>query len=262
MVPKLISFFGPDGAGKSTQVRILRDHLMSRGFHVRKVWIRSPHTLAFLLTQIMYRVGLYRVATNPFGVTAKQPLVNDRLVSRRLWAFIEIVSVMPLILFRVYLPLWFGYTLVAERYIADTIVTVSYFVGDESFLVGRGARLLRLFVPENTVFIFLDSGFDTILERRGREAEPREFIEFQRRAYHNMSKVLNAEVINTAGLSIGETSRRILTIIFGQAEEQRSDTSDSGLYEPNWMSIEPLGSRRGIEASETQHCFRVLRATD
>src|SRR5437016_9013622 len=128
MVPKLVSFFGPDGAGKSTQVRILVNRLGPAGLRVKKVWIRSPHTLAFIVSRLLFRLGLYRVAVNPFGLGAKQPLVYPQSLSKGIWAFIETISVLPLILLRVYLPLWMGYRLVAERYVVDTIVTISYFI--------------------------------------------------------------------------------------------------------------------------------------
>jgi len=46
MRSRLVSFFGPDGSGKTTQAMMLADHLRARGVKVRLAWIRSKRTLA------------------------------------------------------------------------------------------------------------------------------------------------------------------------------------------------------------------------
>lgn len=92
--------------------------------------------------------------------------------------------------------------------------------------------MLFRFIPKDTVFIFLDSEFETIYDRRaplfsgnynpkGRDygvvprsaVEPREFINFQRRAYKMLARSFNAYTINTSKLSIKETSEEITKFI-------------------------------------------------
>ena len=107
-------------------------------------------------------------------------------------------SVLPLILFRVCFPSIMGYTLVAERYVADTIVTVAYFIGDKSFCYGKMARLLLRFIPRDSIIIHLDADYKSILKRRGELVDPQSFIEFQREGYRIMEKMVRAKRIDTS----------------------------------------------------------------
>lgn len=250
MTPRFISFFGPDGAGKTTHSHLLINQIRSRGVKVRKVWIRSSHTLAFVLSMFFLKIGFYRVSSNLIEISDEIPVANRNLENhpnrppwdthfnpwrdtfsdnegniivrekipavntnpwvKRLWCTIEITSILPLILFRVYFPLLLGYTLVAERYVIDSIVTIAYFINDFSFLNSLGARLLLQFIPKDAVFIHLDSDYKTLMKRRGYNVEVKNFIDFQRTAYKKMEKFVNVISINTSILDIKQTSDKIM----------------------------------------------------
>jgi len=225
----MVHFFGPDGAGKSTQVDILVRNAKAKGIRVKKCWVRSPHTIAFILWKVFVKIGFYRAISNPLGALFKFPAVDRCTALKLLWSFVEFFGVLPIVI-RTRILLLMGYKLIAERYILDTITTIAYFVNDINFLRSRIARLLLYFIPSNTVFIFLNSDYETIFRRRvnslsdknvnsqGRAygaipkggIEPREFIEFQRKAYKTLARAFNALEINTASSSIEETSRTIL----------------------------------------------------
>ena len=228
MFPPLIHFFGPDGSGKSTQVELLVDFLQNRGIRVKKCWVRSPHTLAFLLWRLFVKIGFYRGVRNAFGVEIRLPAVDRSRALCLFWALIEFFSVLPLVI-RIRFLMWRGCKFVAERYLLDSVATVAFFVNDISFLRSRVARLFLMFIPKDTVFIFLDSDFETIFRRRapmfgcghiekGRvygtvpksAVEPREFIDFQRVAYKALAKSFNAFAIDTSRNSVRETSDMIL----------------------------------------------------
>lgn len=210
MVPRLIAFIGPDGAGKSTQAELLVNYFQSNKTKVRKVWIRSPHTLAYLLSRLFMKIGIYRTVSNPFGRQLKVPAVHTNWWFRLFWSMIELVSVLPLILFRVYIPLFLGYTLIADRYLVDTVVTIAYFLNDLGFSKSRTAKLLLCFIPKNTVFIHLDSDYSTILKRRSLMVEPYDFIEFQRVGYKIMGKSIGAVYIDTSNTTVRQTFTRIM----------------------------------------------------
>ncbi|GAH62507.1 unnamed protein product, partial [marine sediment metagenome] len=227
--------------------QILVDYIRSHGIKVKKIWIRSPHTLAFFLSMFFLKIGFYRVSSNPIEISEKIlaentnpqnsapwnthnnpwrdtfsdkegniivrekiPAVNTNPWFKRLWCAIEVASVLPLILFRVYIPLLLGYTLVAERYVIDSIVTIAYFINDFGFLTSLGARLLLQFIPKDAVFIHLDSDYKTLMKRRGRNVEVKNFIDFQRVAYEKMEKLVNVISINTSILDIRQTSEKIM----------------------------------------------------
>ena len=210
MVARLIAFFGPDGTGKSTHATLLVNHLQLHKNKVKKIWIRSPHTLAFLLSRFFVKIGFCRVVSNPFGKKTKLPAVHLNRLIRLFWSVTELASVMPVILFRVYVPLFQGYTVIAERYVVDTIVTVAYYTNDLCFLQSRTARILLSFVPKKTVFIHLDSDNSTIIKRRGRIVDSHDFIKFQRMGYELMGNSVEAMFIDTSNLSVGQTQKQIL----------------------------------------------------
>lgn len=226
-IPSLVHFFGPDGSGKTTHVGILIDTLRKEEPRVEKVWLRSPHTVAFLLWKLFVKIGFYRAVSNPFGDSIKLPAVSNKRSLRTIWALTEFFSVLPLII-RIRCRMLRGYKYVAERYILDTVTTIAYFVGDIGFLRSRISRTLYLFIPADAAFIFLDSDFKTVFMRRAHfyhenprqktrtygalprsAVEPREFIDFQRAAYRVLAKSYNALEINTSTMTIEETSDAI-----------------------------------------------------
>ena len=227
-IPRLVHFFGPDGSGKTTHVEILINVLRKEEPRVKKIWLRSPHTLAFLLWRLFVKIGFYRTVSNPFGDFIKLPAVNHKKSLRTIWALTEFFSVLPLII-RIKFSMLRGYKCVAERYILDTATTIAYFVGDIGFLRSRISRTLYLFIPSDTAFIFLDSDFRTVYKRRAHfynvdpqqktrtygalpksAVEPQSFIDFQRASYKVLAKSFNALVINTPERTIEQTSSEIL----------------------------------------------------
>lgn len=229
--------------------------LRSNGLRVKKVWIRSPHTLAYLLSLFLLKRGFYRVSStilegtqasaqslesekeskyiepwdirvNPWRemrpeskntcrIVEKIPAVDSNSQLRSFWPFLELISVLPLILWRVVIPLFLGYTIVAERYIVDTIVTIGYFINDPRFLTSWTARFLLRFIPRNAVFIHLDSDYDTLLRRRGHNVEVRGYISFQRASYKHFDRILNPLIIDTSMSTPNET----FTAIVNKLEE-------------------------------------------
>jgi thymidylate kinase len=231
-LPRMIHFFGPDGAGKSTQVDILLKKFKEENAKVKKCWIRSPHTLAFILWRLMVKIGFYRSVSNPLGAAYKFPAVDRNNGLRLFWSLIEFFSVLPLII-KTRISLFRGYTLIAERYILDTVTTIAYFINDINFLKSQVAKLFFYFLPRDTIFIFLDSDYETIFRRRAGffnvkninprvrayglipkgAVEPKEFIDFQRKAYKILARSFNAFVIDTTKYSITETSNAIWELV-------------------------------------------------
>ncbi|MEM2147120.1 MAG: hypothetical protein QXJ94_00750 [Candidatus Bathyarchaeia archaeon] len=234
-IPSVIAFFGPDGAGKSTQANLLSAFFKNNGFKVKRAWVRSTHTFAYLLWMIFYKLHLLDdrsgmlkdmrlgfafsyLNERSYGavspITMSPPILRNNL-SRWIWITIEVISVLPVIIFQVYLPLLFDRVVVAERFVVDTIASVAYFLGDENFINSRSARFLLRLAPRNTLFIFIDADYKTILERRKFAAGNREYTEFHRSIYKNLTNKIGAIYIDTTKTSILEANRYILHLLKG-----------------------------------------------
>jgi len=206
----LIAFFGADGTGKTTHADFLSNYLKSKNIKIKKVWIRSPHTLAYIISVLFVKVGFFRIVSNPYGKRRKFPKVDINWPLRFFWSQLEFVSVIPLIIVKIRLPLLLGYTIVAERYVIDTIVTVAYYISDMNFLQSFTAKILLLFIPKEAVLIHLDSDYATLLRRRGSSVEARNFIEFQRKGYKIVDNLIKSNFIDTSKNSVEDTFNKII----------------------------------------------------
>jgi thymidylate kinase len=201
-IPSAIIFFGPDGSGKTTQADLLVKELRRNGVRTRKLWLRSLHTLAFIISKIaMHALSL----ENVYQFRARY---SHRRFFRGIWHSIEFSSILPLILFRFRLPIMQGYTIVAERYVIDWIVSLSYVSHNEKLVDSPIAKTALKFIPKNSVLIYIDATYDTIVSR-GRREDSLDYIEFQRRLYKKIADRLGAVIIDTSDKSVQEVHRLI-----------------------------------------------------
>jgi thymidylate kinase len=226
----MIAFFGPDGAGKSTQAELLVHYLESKGFKVKKAWVRSTHTVAYLLWLVFYKLNLCEdrsgflkkmktgfavsyLNEDPYGAVSPITMSPPRLKGRFsyfLWSVIELLGIVPVVIFQVYVPLLLGRVVVAERFVIDSIASIAYFLGDQDFSNSWQASFLLGLVPKGTVFVFVDADYATILQRRHAVAGPMEYTEFHRRLYFDLSQRVGAHYVDASKVSIENANRMIL----------------------------------------------------
>ncbi|MFX0138802.1 MAG: hypothetical protein ACFFDN_34495, partial [Candidatus Hodarchaeota archaeon] len=133
-VPNLISFFGVDGSGKTTQVILLSKILEREGMKFKQVWIRSPHGFAYYMWKLLVKIGFRRCIKNKYGLKLELPCFKPNSYLSRLWVWFELFNVIPAVFLKALLPAKMGYLLLAERYTPDSIATIAYFVLDSNML--------------------------------------------------------------------------------------------------------------------------------
>ena len=201
-LPRAILFFGPDGSGKTTQANLLLNTLSKKHIKTKKIWLRSLHTLAFIISKIAM---IFLRLENVYQFRSKYAC-SPRF--RNLWYFIEFISILPLILYRFYIPFSLGHVIVAERFVIDWIVSLAYESKNKAMIETIFSKIALRFIPKQSLLIYIDADYDTIL-LRGRNEESVEIINFQRRLYYEFALRLNAIVINTNGKTI-DSGRCIL----------------------------------------------------
>ncbi len=179
----LIYFFGPDGTGKTTHAELTSLYLKRKGYRAWRASVKQHHTLSYLFLRLLSLGNPQRRATNYYGF-------NNEL-KRRIktpWKILELTSLLPAVIYRVFLPLLLGYIVVCDRYVLDTLVALSFFLKDQKLLVGASAKLLVELMPKKTLLIHLDADTDVILQRKKDEPLTERLIEFYKKGYSDILK--------------------------------------------------------------------------
>jgi thymidylate kinase len=211
--PRAIIFFGPDGSGKTTQADMLISELNCKRIRNKKLWLRSLHTLAFLIS----KVSMYIMKLN--DIYQFRTKYSDHATFKIIWYFIELASILPLIVTKFYLPLLQGYVIVAERFVIDWVVSVAYATNNPSLVDSWFASFVIKFIPKQSVLVYIDADYGSILSRRGGE-ESFESIEFQRACYNKFAQKLHVLRIDSSNKSICEVFVLIKDLVF--SENKRS----------------------------------------
>jgi thymidylate kinase len=198
---KAVIFFGVDGVGKTTQANLLAKKYWERGDKVSKAWLRGRHTLAYLVSKLLLKIGYSHIIKQ-----GDIEILDPRgFVSRKFWSFLEFVSVVPLILLRMSLPLLLGYVVIAERFIVDTVVFNSFYIGKD---FKPYIRILLRFIPRKAVLIHLDADWDELRCRRAGDW-PEDFIKYQLNEYRLYALRFRALTINTTRNPVDVTQKKI-----------------------------------------------------
>ena len=117
----IIVFSGLDGAGKSTQIEMLRKRLSNARRPSKILWARGGYTPCFeLVKKILRKISGKKLASQ--GASKMRDAQISKPLVQKLWLFIAITD---LILFwAVYLRAlqMFGYVVICDRYIDDTLL--------------------------------------------------------------------------------------------------------------------------------------------
>lgn len=202
---RLFIITGIDGSGKTTLATILVRYFKSRGYRTRYVWIKSLHTLAFLIAGLFKFVGRYRRLQNPNNIAISRFEPSEYASVSRVWPFIEFISVLPWVILKVNLAKLLGFVVVTDRYLIDNIVSVSIRSKDLLFADSFLGRLLLRMIPNSAAIIHLDVDMDTVLRRRSDIEYTTEEIRHQITLYRQLAEKMKACTVNTTMLNIKET---------------------------------------------------------
>ena len=121
----IIVLSGIDGSGKSTISRKLSKSLIKNfNLKTRIVWVKSLHTLAYLIYVLFRKMWGIEYIVNPKGKITEHYTTKWMKKLGPLWGFIEFLSVLPWILITL-LYRFLGFTVICDRFIMDFLATVS-----------------------------------------------------------------------------------------------------------------------------------------
>ncbi len=200
-----ICICGPDGAGKTTVLKLVR-YLLERKFKLRTMymWMRGTHTIASLLARILAKFSSFR------GIDI--PHYNVRIPERMksLWAFLESLSAILYLVPRLILAQVARVDiLLADRCLIDTFVWICTTL--RSVKLARSPQLRLLLLVNENIFnktLYLTANISTLI-RRKREYSLR-FVLYQVAIYNVLSRYLGYTKIDTTSDNVVRTAQRTL----------------------------------------------------
>jgi len=162
---KVIVITGIDGSGKTTIAKILAHYLMSKNYRVRILWIKSLHTLSYLIYTFFKKTWGVEYIINPNRVIVEHYMTKYMKKLGRIWVLIEYISLLPWITILNILK-HTGYTIICDRYLIDFLATVSLRISNPLWWLHSilARHLLALQMKEKT--IHLNITIETALKRR------------------------------------------------------------------------------------------------
>ena len=115
----IIAFSGLDGAGKSTQINLLKDKLISKGNKVYFFWSRGGYTPGFQKLKDILRFFFRNKISKPGKTKSRESALKSVLISR-IWLSIALIDM--IFYYSVFLRVKYllGFQIILDRYIIDT----------------------------------------------------------------------------------------------------------------------------------------------
>lgn len=202
-----VCLFGPDGSGKTTLARMLKDFMQAHGVRATTTWVRGTHTIASLIARV-YRAALgnkvIKSGCNPYYS------VCVRGHSKHVWSLLEVIGVSPLIIARFILASRIYDLVIAERSPPDFIVWLFLTFGGEPppALALSYALSVTSKVCDKVVYVTADP---KALMRRRPEDTPRILLSLS--IYEALAKFLGAPTIDTTTKTPEESLAELLEVI-------------------------------------------------
>ena len=211
----MIYFFGPDGTGKTTHAELTSQYLRKMGYKTWRASVKQHHTLSYLLLKLLSggKYGGQAISYYGFDEGLKHKI-------RTPWKILELLSLFPAIFYRVLLPLLLGYIVVCDRYVLDTLVTLSYFLDDQKLLSGISAKLLASMIPRDSVLFYMNADTEVILQRKRDEPLTSKLIDYYKGAYKALIKQFNLKTItiDTETAQVEDVQKMILQWIAKESQ--------------------------------------------
>jgi len=218
--PLIITFMGPVGVGKSTQIQLLKKYLRSRNINVSVTFLKSSHAMSYVIQRMLVVLGVRETAQYFKGSSRIYPRkeVMKRLFA--LWCLLDSFSISLKFFFTVYLPHKLGFTVLIEEGLIMTFYTYAEsfprFLSVKPKTLKLPAYLLAWVEKQNHVNIVLDASNKELDLRRAkrnfRQEELHEYVIMQKRWMQSLD-LHDTIFIETTGKSLSAVRKSIIATV-------------------------------------------------
>jgi dTMP kinase len=191
----IIVFSGVDGAGKSTQIDLLKKQITGRRLSVSPVWSRGGYTPGFELLKKSVRIVLGKKSISSGRNEKRDKAMSNSLVSR-LWLMIAMIDLLVLYAVIVRIKSFLGRVVICDRYLGDTFIDFSLNFPSSNFENMWLWRFLVAISPEPDVSFLFILPVEESMHRSKLKNEPfpdsKEVLE-QRLEIYAASKMFNGQ---------------------------------------------------------------------
>ena len=191
----IIVFSGVDGAGKSTQIDLLKKQITGRRLSVSSVWSRGGYTPGFELLKKSVRIVLGKKSISSGRNEKRDKAMSNSLVSR-LWLMIAMLDLLVLYAVIVRIKSFLGRVVICDRYLGDTFIDFSLNFPSSNFENMWLWRFLVAISPEPDVSFLFILPVEESMRRSKQKNEPfpdsKEAVE-QRLEIYVTSKLFNGQ---------------------------------------------------------------------
>lgn len=167
----IIAFSGLDGAGKSTQIKLLEEYLLSSGKAVKYIWARGGYTPGFNMLK-----GILRKAKvgglPPAGISKERTKGFSTPWKRKVWLYLAIADMVLLYAIMVRVKSWLGTNVIADRWIDDTELDFELNFPEEKVASWWTWKLLRWLSPKPDTAFLLTIPIEVSMQRSLQKNEP------------------------------------------------------------------------------------------
>lgn len=187
--PLFIVLSGVDGSGKTSHIKTLFKNHKTCDIKSNVYWSRSGSFP--IIKKLLSFIHIFRRAkSNIYSTTNK---IKKNKTNLFLWRWINCLEMIFLYFYKIRIPLFFGKSIIADRYIYDSIIDMEILNKTMNF-DRLSYRLVKKFTPHPDVIFYLDVNIDTIL-RRGTD-EAKKHLIIQRKYYkQQFDKLGNANIV-------------------------------------------------------------------
>lgn len=210
--PMFICITGIDGVGKTTHVNLILEHLRKKGVKCQYKWLRFYHLFSLPLLAFCRIAGYTRLST--LGNSQKcsyHEFYKSKFVSA-IYPWILFFDTFLFTTIKVYIPMFFGTTIVCDRFVYDTLIDMAVATKNHGIYKKCVGKAFLKLIPKNALFVRLDLDKSIIFSRR---PELKDDITFDERysLYEDLSYRFNIMVEKNSD-SVSSANSSLLSSIF------------------------------------------------